>query len=212
MKTVHADALPAARDPCSIAVIGDSLSDTRSGGGGYLKLVRERSPETRIDNFAVGGHMVNQMRRRFAVTALTQPKRSYTHLVVFGGVNDLYSDQTAGRTPEKITRDLEWMYRAAQGHGMLIVAFTVAPWGGFSRYYNPRRAAATARVNRWILEQPEAGLVDVVVDAYPLLSCGNPERLCPELAAPYRDGLHFGPAGHRVLGEAVYKAAFQGCR
>ena len=35
-----------------MAVLGDSLSDPKVGGGGYLAFVQERCPKTRIDNFA----------------------------------------------------------------------------------------------------------------------------------------------------------------
>ena len=135
----------------------------------------------------------------------------YTHVVLFGGVNDLYSDLTAGRTPPKIAEDLLWMYTQARARGMQVVAVTVAPWGGFRKYYNERRGESTQRLNRWIADQFDAGTVDYVVDAYSLLSCGNPELLCPEYAKPFRDGIHFGPAGHDQLGEALFEQVFRDC-
>src|SRR5262245_22590671 len=45
---------------CVIAALGDSLTDERVHGGGYLNYVARRCPESRIDNFAKGGAMVNQ--------------------------------------------------------------------------------------------------------------------------------------------------------
>ena len=48
--------------------------------------------------------MVNQMRRRFDDDVFGPGKPAYTHVIVFGGVNDLYSDLTAGRTPALIER------------------------------------------------------------------------------------------------------------
>ena len=194
-----------------IAAIGDSLTDRRSHGGGYLRYIAERCPESTIANFGKGGDMVNQMRRRLPA-ALANGRRSYSHLVVFGGVNDLYSDLTAGRTPTKIGRDLSAMYELARARGMKVVALTVAPWGGFSRYYNERRAAATREINSWIRERGPEGNVDHVVDAWALLSCGNAERLCPKYAEPFKDGLHFGPKGHERLGQALYEAVFSDCR
>ncbi len=152
--------------------------------------------------------MVNQMRRRFLQDILPSPKR-YTHLVVFGGVNDLYSDQTAGRTPEKVARDLLDMYAKASARGMYIVAITVAPWGGFTRYYNATRGENTRKLNQWIRDQFDAGTVQHVVDAYALLSCGRPEYLCQDYS---RDGIHFNDEGHRVLGEALFTEAFADCR
>lgn len=203
--------------PVVVAAFGDSLTDGRVGGGGYLAHLRARCPESTFDDFGKGGDMVNMIRRRFFSQVFAADGRSltgkrYTHVLVFGGVNDLYSDLTAGRTVQKVSTDLDAMYLAARRHPAKVVAITVAPWGGFTKYYNERRGEATGRLNDWIKEQLGAGRVDHVVDAYQLLSCGQPERLCPEYAHPIRDGLHFGKQGHEVLGKALYEAAFSGCR
>jgi lysophospholipase L1-like esterase len=196
-----------------VAVIGDSLTDARSGGGKFIDYVKKRCPESRFDNYGRGGDMANQMRKRFFRDLLPVAHAArYTHLVVFGGVNDLYSDLTAGRTPEKVGKDFSSMFTAARERKMKIVALTVAPWGGFSKYYNERRGKTTLELNAWIKRQAEEGTIDHVVDTYALLSCGDPERLCPELAAPYRDGIHFGPGGHEKIGAALYETAFTSCR
>jgi lysophospholipase L1-like esterase len=194
-----------------IAAVGDSLTDPHSHGGGYLDYVKQRCPNVEIDNFGRGGTMVNQMRRHFEEEVATSPKK-YTHLIVFGGVNDLYSDLTALRTPAKIEADLSYMYSTAKARGMKVVALTVAPWGGFKRYFNPSRAEATRAVNAWLREQPSKGKVDQVVDAYRLLSCGDADTLCDRFFKPFKDGIHFGPDGHRLLGEALYRAAFSDCQ
>ncbi len=203
---------------CVVAAVGDSLTDARSHGGKFLDVLRAHYPASRFDNYGKGGEMVNQMRRRFARDVLGQTpegrvdKPKYTHVIVFGGVNDLYSDLTAKRTPAKIERDLTTMYALAHENGIRVVALTVAPWGGFKRYYNPTRGAATRSLNTWIREQKLAGTVDFVVDAYQLLSCGDPERLCPRYVAPFRDGLHFNGEAHTRLGEALAREAFADCR
>jgi lysophospholipase L1-like esterase len=198
--------------PCRVALIGDSLTDFRNAGGGrFVRYLEQRSPKTVFANFAKGGAMVNQMRRHFEASVLAEPPGSFTHLLLFGGVNDLYSDETAGRTPAKIEADLTFMYDAAKQRGLRVVALTVAPWGGFKRYDNPRRRAATLELNDWIREQAKLGKVDVVVDAYSRLSCGDPALLCPRYEAPHADGLHFGKAGHEVLGQALYEAEFRRC-
>jgi lysophospholipase L1-like esterase len=98
------------------------------------------------------------------------------------------------------------MYRAARTHGARVVAITVAPWGGFRRWFTTKRGENTRELNEWIRQSPSRGTVDLVVDAYPLLSCGSPERLCDRFARPYRDGLHFGPEGHQKLGLALVAA------
>lgn len=205
------DSPSAGKKPFTVAAIGDSLTDARSHGGHYLDVLRRHCPRSQFDNYGKGGEMVNQMRRRFVDDLFAPGNPTYTHVIVFGGVNDLYSDQTAGRTPEKIERDLSFMYAEARRRGAKVVAIDVAPWGGFTRWYNASRGAATVTLDRWILAQREAGTVDAAVDAYGLLSCGDPTVLCPSYFAPFRDGLHFGPDAHEKLGEALFTAAFSDC-
>jgi len=194
-----------------VAAVGDSLTDPR-GGGKYLAYLEERCPGSRFDNYGKGAEMVNQMRRRFARDVLGPGKPAYTHVIVFGGVNDLYSDLTAKRTPAKIEKDLTRMYEMAKERQIAVIAITVSPWGGFTRYYNARRGGTTLEVNRWIHEQEKDGKIDHVVDAYALLSCEDPEKLCPEYVAPFHDGLHFNGKGHEKLGQALYEEVFSDCR
>lgn len=193
-----------------VAAVGDSLTDARSHGGGYLKYLQQHCPESVFDNYGVGGEMVNQMRRRFTRDVLD--KKKYTDVIVYGGVNDLYSDQTAGRSNEKIESDLSWMYEQARLAGLRVTAITVSPWGGFTRYWNERRGQNTLLLNRWIAVQVAARKVDHVLDSYPLLSCGTPTELCPEYQKPFKDGLHFGPTGHEILGAALFERVFSACR
>lgn len=196
--------------PTRVLILGDSLSDEAVGGGGYVRLLRERCPNAIFDNHAKGGFMVNQIRKRLETVVLPMNLR-YSHALVFGGVNDLYSDQTASRTLARIQADLSAIYSALKGRGVKVIAITVTPWGGFKRWYTAKRGENTLTLNRWIVEQSDAGLTSVTLDAYPLLSCGEPERLCPSLAAPYKDGLHFGKLGHEKLGEALQALAFPSC-
>jgi lysophospholipase L1-like esterase len=197
--------------PFVVAAMGDSLSDPRVGGGKYLDVLRKHCPRSRFDSYGKGGEMVNQMRRRFTDDVFGAGKPPYTHVIVFGGVNDLYSDLTAGRTPVLVERDLTAMYDAAHRHGAKVVAITVTPWGGFTRYFNATRLAATLELNKWILAQRTSGTVEAAIDAYPLLSCGDATMLCDRYTAPFKDGLHFGPAGHERLGEELFAQVFSGC-
>jgi lysophospholipase L1-like esterase len=195
-----------------VALVGDSLTDFRVHGGGYVRYLEERCPASHFENFAKGGAMVNQMRRWFEESVVPESHGTFTHVVVFGGVNDLYSDETAGRTTNKIEADLGAIYAEAKAHGARVVALTVAPWGGFTRYFTPHRADTTRELNAWILAERDKGAVDVAVDAHGLLACGDPDRLCPRYENARSDGLHFGHAGHEALGEALYTAVFHACR
>jgi lysophospholipase L1-like esterase len=202
---------PPPKAPVIVAAMGDSLTDARSHGGKFLDVLRERCPKSRFDNYGKGGQMANQMRHRFVDDLFAPGKPVYTHVIVFGGVNDLYSDLTAGRTPAMIEQDLSGMYEEAHRHGAKVVALTVAPWGGFTRYFNASRSAATLELNRWMLAQRDAGAIDAVVDTYTLLSCGDPTMLCPRYMVPFKDGLHFGAEGHARLGEALLDQVFSTC-
>ena len=204
--------LPARRiQACNVALVGDSLTDFRVHGGGYVRYLEQRCPESHFENFAKGGAMVNQMRRWFEEQVVPESHGTFTHVVVFGGVNDLYSDETAGRTTTKIEADLSAIYAEAKAHGARVVALTVAPWGGFTRYFTPHRADTTRELNAWILAQPARGTVDVSVDAHALLGCGDPDKLCERYENTRSDGLHFGHAGHEALGRALYDAEFSTC-
>ncbi len=189
-----------------VLAMGDSLTDTRSGGGKYLAYLARKCPESRFESQGKGGQMVNQMRRRFPRDVLG---KGHGHVLILGGVNDLYSDQTAGRTVAKISGDLGAMYAAAKARGLRVVAMTVAPWGGF-KHFSPRRAATTRELNAWILKQKAEGKVDAVIETGPLLSCGDPDRLCEGLGM--KDGLHWTAAAHEKLGQALHEALFPDCR
>lgn len=195
-----------------VAALGDSITDARNGGGGYLAHARSACPQSTFVNFGKGGDMVNQMLRRFNSDVLpAAQEQNIDTLIVYGGVNDLYSDLTAGRKNELIERDLSTIYRLAKMSGLRVVAITVSPWGGFSKYWNPRRGDNTRLLNSWLLGAVAKQEVDVVVDSYPLLSCGDPDRLCPEFEARVPDGLHLGAAGHARLGQKLVDAAFADC-
>lgn len=191
-------------------VLGDSLSDEKVGGGGFVKLLREHCPKVPFDNRAKGGFMVNQMRKRLETQVLPE-NGHYSHAIVFGGVNDLYSDQTANRSLSHIESDLTRIYAALKARGTDVIAITVTPWGGFKRWFTPERGKNTLTLNAWIEEQAPSGSIWTALDAYPLLSCGDPERLCPELAAPLKDGLHFGKLGHQKLATALLQGPFKAC-
>ena len=194
-----------------VLVLGDSLTDEKVGGGGFVRILRERCTNVTFDNRAKGGFMVNQILKRLEKEVLPEGNH-YSHAIVFGGGNDLYSDQTANRSLTRIEGDLTRIYGALKARGTQVIAITVTPWGDFKRWFTPERSQHTQALNSWILAQPAAANINSALDAYPLLSCGDPERLCPELAAPHKDGLHFGKLGHQKLAQALLEGPFLGCQ
>ena len=142
-----------------VAALGDSLSDPRSSGRKVPRLparalskVAASTATAKAATWSIrcGAGSPSDVFGGNADAALARV--DYTHVIVFGGVNDLLSDKTAGRTPRKISDDLAAIYAAAREHGARVIAITVAPWGG-NPEYNPSRAAATREVNRFINEQ-----------------------------------------------------------
>lgn len=195
-----------------VAALGDSITDSRSVGGGYLKVLRKLCPKSQFLDFGKGGDMTNQMRARWLRDILPQSKAlKLDTLLVFGGVNDLYSDLTAGRTNDRIETDLSKIYDQARKAKLEVVAVTVSPWGGFTRYFNERRGQNTRLLNSWILARVAENEVDHVVDSFPLLSCGDSDSLCPKYETRSHDGLHPGTEGHRLLGEKLHEVAFSDC-
>lgn len=208
---------PAPEEPAAkkrayvVAAMGDSLSDPRSHGGKYLEVLRGKCPKSRFDSYGKGGQMVNQMRKRFARDVLGEgdkDKPRYTHVLVLGGIGDILSNETAGRTAKKIEEDLAAMYTMAKERGIEVVAMTLPPWGGASAY-NDVRHAMTVEVNRWISGRTRDDGVARVVDIYPLLSCGDAAHLCKDYGWP--DKLHWNAKGHEVVGKAILASVMADC-
>jgi lysophospholipase L1-like esterase len=166
----------------------------------------------------VAGSLVANMRARFAYDVLgegrgaSDPAPRYTHVIILGGVNDIGSDKVAHRPIERIEEDLGAMYTMARARGIEVIAMTLTPWSTFPELYSETRGKKTRELNDWILSQPSTGLVTHVIDAHALLSCGDPEQLCPRWENRWvRDGLHFNGEAHAVLGQALYEKVFSRC-
>lgn len=199
-----------------VAAIGDSLTDTRAGGGGYLAALRARCPESRFDAYGVGGQRTDHMRWRFGAdlwgkNAPWPKKPKYSHVLVLGGVNDLASTSLFDARTERIQRNLSYMFRRGRENGLSVVALTVPPFGRL-RGFEDRRLEATARLNRWILDEAARGHVDHAVDINPLLSCGDPAVLCPTYRRFANDQIHWGKRGHETVGQALHRQVFSDCR
>ena len=200
---------PSAR---GVIALGDSITDPSSVGGAYLTYLGRHCPNNPLLNLGKGADMLNQMRKRWIdYTDLHQEElKDYGTLIVYGGVNDLYSDETAFRTVDKMLSDIATIDARAAQFGLRRIYITVSPWGGFKRWYSAKRGKDTIRFNEELLKLASPPEV-LVLDSYPLLSCGSSEILCPEYALPHRDGLHPGKKGHQILGEALVKLGFANC-
>jgi hypothetical protein len=199
-----------------VAAIGDSLTDTRAGGGRYLRFLADRCPESRFDAYGVGGQRTDHMRWRLtdnlfgrSTPWLERPR--YSHVIILGGVNDLAAATPREARIDRIKANLGQMYRTARARGVSVVALTVPPWGRL-RGVTDKRTAATEQLNDWIREQATSGAVDHTVDIHGLLSCGDAQVLCPKNRRVANDHIHWGRAGHEIVAEALRREVFSDCR
>jgi hypothetical protein len=190
-----------------VAAIGDSITDTRVGGGLYMKHLAERCPKSRFDVYSIGGQEIVDMRRRFDHDLFGRRAPAYTHVIVFGGVNDLRSGFIDGKRLHQMETDLLSMYRDAHAHHVAVIALTVPLWAPHDRHDRTVDAALA----QWISDEAVRGDADVAIDLQALLGCEQRETLC----RPYRkypnDTVHFSDWGHTILADAIADAAFADC-
>lgn len=204
----------------AVAAIGDSITDTRVGGGLYMKQLSKLCPDSRFDAYGVGGQRTEHMRWRFMhdVFGVGAPRKppAYTHLIVLGGVNDLSAGSMSMSRTTRIRANLSYMYGAAAARGIEVIALTVPPWG-LLRGVPDARVNATVELNRWITSREAAGEVDFALDIGPLLRCPeDTDEASSVLCAPYRrfptDLVHWNEVGHRRVAELLKQRVFADCR
>ena len=199
-----------------VAAIGDSITDAHVGGGKYLKDLEAHCPKSRFDNYGIGGQFVRNMLDRFDADvfgekrgAKARPgdrrKPDYTHVIVFGGVNDLISHPNDAMLASA-EQDLATMYAKARARGVRIVAMTIPMWAP----HNAHDVRMDEAFNRWILEQASGGDVKVVDIRGPLV-CEEQGTLCREYRRYPVDTVHWGARGHEVVADALWKSAFADC-
>ncbi|MGE0322432.1 MAG: SGNH/GDSL hydrolase family protein [Polyangiaceae bacterium] len=203
-----------------VAAVGDSLTDTRVGGGRYLNYLSQRCPESRFDAYGVGGQRTEHMRWRFlhdvfGVGAARKPP-AYTHVIVLGGINDLSAGSLSDTRTGRIRDNLRYMYREAHERGLEVVAVEVPPWG-LLRGVRDARVQATLDLNSWIASRPGHGEAEYAVDLGPVLRCDErpgvaPGDLCPSYRRFPTDRIHWNAAGHKRVAEVLYQSVFSDCR
>lgn len=199
-----------------VAAVGDSLTDTRAGGGRYLRFLADRCPESRFDAYGIGGQRTDHMRWRltdnlFGRSTPWHERPRYTHVIILGGINDLAAATPREARIERIKANLGQMYKTARARGVSVVALTVPPWGRL-RGVTDKRTAATELLNAWILEQATSGVVEHAVDIHGPLSCGDAQVLCPKNRRFANDHIHWGRAGHEIVADALSRQVFADCR
>jgi lysophospholipase L1-like esterase len=210
--TIASAAGPPARRRYAVAAIGDSLTDPKSHGGKYLETLQRLCPKSSFVSFGKGGNMVNMMRKRF-VRDLYSPREdgttpSYTDVIILGGLGDILSNETAGRTAQKVGEDILLMVGEAKARGARVLVLQLPPWGTHSAF-DTARAKMTHDVSTMIASWVEDKRIDGTLATRPLLQCGNVEVLCKEYG--WKDGIHWSAAGHEVVGKALHELHFGDC-
>ena len=214
-------------DAASIVVLGDSITgghaSTTNGNDRWTDMLAEQlqgSAATRdigVLNLGIGGnHLLTDglgpnALARFDRDVLAQPGVRW--LIVFEGVNDLGGLTRNGEVPaaehallvQRILGAYQQIITRAHTHGIRVIGATITPYMG-SDYYHPGPANEADRqaINAWIRA---SGYFDAVVDFDKVMrDPKQPDRLLP--AYDCGDHLHPGPAGYRVMGEAVPLSLF----
>jgi lysophospholipase L1-like esterase len=178
-----------------IYAMGDSLTVQ---GGFLTKLKSLLGRDWNTVNCGIGGTTTAEMVARFANEVATAGDANT--VIVWGGINSVNSDVSAAT----IEGELQTMFTAAKALGAKVVAMTITPYKGDAVHWSAGRQVILEAVNTWI--KGTASDVDVVLDAYALMEDpGNADYLLPAYAEV--DGIHISPAGHVILGSALYAAA-----
>ncbi len=177
--------------------------------------LQARCPDSRFDAYGVGGQQTSHMRWRFRQDVFgvgtTAAKPSYTHVIVFGGINDLAARHITPRALAEIEGNLAKMYGMAAARGLEVIAVALPPWGQ-SKFGKRPKAKATAVLNEWLSARAQTGQVDALVDVGADLACGSAMNLCPKYRKFPSDHVHWNAAGHRVLARHLFSQVFSDCR
>jgi lysophospholipase L1-like esterase len=190
-----------------VAAIGDSITDAHTGGGKYLRDLAARCPNSRFDNYGIGGQFAHNMHDRFDKEIFGPNKPEYTHVIVFGGINDMIGG-VARDGLERVENHLAAMYESGKARGVSVVALTVPLFGP----HTVHEKRMTDALDAWILEQAnDDGDVAHAVDIRVPLICEDLGTLC----RPYRkwpvDTVHWSKKGHEVVADAIWREVFPDC-
>src|SRR5262249_25575928 len=116
----------------------------------YAYWLMDAHPEWRVLNRGVNGERTDEIRARFDRDVV---QAAPSVVVIVAGVNDVYQ----GRPADVGQRELEAMYDAARGAGIVAVAGTILPYNTASSDANARMRA----VNDWI-RRSAAGRTGIV--------------------------------------------------
>ncbi|HEX8810719.1 MAG TPA: SGNH/GDSL hydrolase family protein [Terracidiphilus sp.] len=218
----NVDVLSTTKDTTTVVALGDSITDghgaTTNGNDRWTDVLATRlqaDKKTRnigVSNQGIGGnHLLSDglgpnALARFDRDVLAQS--GVRSLIVLEGVNDLggltiqhpVSQLEHDAFVSRLIAAYQQIIARAHAHGIRVIGATITPYVG-SAYYHPDAVNEADRqaVNAWIRA---AGHFDSVVDFDAAIrDPQSPDHILP--AYDSGDHLHPGPAGYKVMGEAI---------
>jgi lysophospholipase L1-like esterase len=194
---------PPAKRAYVVAVIGDSITDFRSHGGGYVRTLASMCPKSRFDGYGVGGQRASDLRARFQEELFARGKPPYTHVIIEGGVNDLLVGTMDDARLAAMEGDFAAMYAMARARGVEVISLTVPAFLHATRL---QLAMDDALDDFMIANAPRA------VDLRDLLGCKDDAgAVCPAFRRVPQDSVHWNARGHELVAAALRDAAFADC-
>lgn len=208
-------AVRGAAPPCTIATMGDSITEgARGTKGGWPAVLARRLVEAKracaVVNAGVSGNRL--LRDGRGTAAVERFERDIaaipgvTHLILMEGINDIWRAATPGEpavTADDLTAGYRRLIDAAHARGIRVIGGTMTPgWG--SKYLSREMEQVRQDTNRWIRTR---GAFDAVVDFEAALRDGSTP---PSIRRPFDSGdrLHPGDNGYEAMGRAVPLALF----
>ena len=211
--TIESIDVKASNKACSIAVLGDSITDgrgtTTNGQNRWTDnlsrrlLAGRRTRRLAVLNFGLGGNCVLRggngptVVNRYEHDLLGFPSVKY--IIIFEGVNDLGTTRNGPETAANVIEVYRNIIAQAHAKGIKVIGATVMPFK-HNGYYNESREEGRRILNDWIRNGGEFdGLIDF--DAA-MSGKEEPDALNP-IYLFENDWLHPNAQGYKAMGDCI---------
>ena len=211
--TIESIDVKASNKACSIAVLGDSITDgrgtTTNGQNRWTDnlsrrlLAGRRTRRIAVLNFGLGGNCVLRggngptVVNRYEHDLLGFPSVKY--IIIFEGVNDLGTTRNGPETAANVIEVYRNIIAQAHAKGIKVIGATVMPFK-HNGYYTESREEGRQILNRWIRTGGEFdGLIDF--DAA-MSGKEEPDALNPVYLFE-NDWLHPNAQGYKAMGDCI---------
>ena len=211
--TIESIDVKASNKACSIAVLGDSITDgrgtTTNGQNRWTDnlsrrlLAGRRTRRIAVLNFGLGGNCVLRggngptVVNRYEHDLLGFPSVKY--IIIFEGVNDLGTTRNGPETAANVIEVYRNIIAQAHAKGIKVIGATVMPFK-HNGYYTESREEGRQILNRWIRT---GGEFDGLIDFDSAMSGKEePDALNPVYLFE-NDWLHPNAQGYKAMGDCL---------